>query len=184
MSAVGYRDLLAVGPVRGYLGRVEARLADDVAWVGGSTAATAAETLAAGGKRLRPLLVLLSAPAARQDDEDLVRAGTAEMLREIGHQVHEAPGGAKALTMLGDGLEIDAVVSDYMMPRMNGAEFAERLEARHPDLPVLIITGYSGDLDLHLPQLAKPFRQADLAAALNRLIGQDEDRKVVPFRRA
>jgi len=89
VSAVGYRDLLAVGPVRGYLGRVEARLADDVAWVGGSTAATAAETLAAGGKRLRPLLVLLSAPAARQDDEDLVRAGSAVELVHMATLVHD-----------------------------------------------------------------------------------------------
>jgi geranylgeranyl pyrophosphate synthase len=89
MSAVGYQDLLAVGPVRGYLERVEARLAADVAWVGGSTADTAAETLAAGGKRLRPLLVLLSAPAARQGDEDLVRAGSAVELVHMATLVHD-----------------------------------------------------------------------------------------------
>nr|WP_314446874.1 response regulator [uncultured Sphingomonas sp.] len=136
-----------------------------------------------GSTRTEPVAASRKLTVLLVDDEDLVRAGTAEMLREIGHQVHEAPGGAKALAMLGDGLEIDAVVSDYMMPRMNGAELAERLEARRPGLPVLIITGYSGDLDLHLPQLAKPFRQADLAAALNRLVCGDEERKVVPFRR-
>jgi hypothetical protein len=38
-------------------------------------------------------------------------------------------------------------------------------------MPVMIVTGYAGgDLDLGLPQLAKPFRQADLAAALERLV--------------
>ncbi|MFM7552314.1 MAG: polyprenyl synthetase family protein, partial [Actinomycetota bacterium] len=89
MSAVGYADLLAVGPVRGYLARVEERLAADVAWVGGSTAATAAETLAAGGKRLRPLLVLLSAPAVRQDDDALVRAGSAVELVHMATLVHD-----------------------------------------------------------------------------------------------
>lgn len=105
------------------------------------------------------------------DDEDLVRAGTAEMLREIGHEVHEASGGAQALAMLGRGLSVDAVVTDYMMPRMNGAALAERLDERFPGLPLMIITGYTGgDLDLQLPRLAKPFRQADLAVALNRLI--------------
>jgi PAS domain S-box-containing protein len=126
---------------------------------------------------IRKLSVLLV------DDEDLVRAGTAEMLRDIGHEVHEAAGGSQALTMLAGGLAVDAVITDYMMPRMNGADFAERLAERHSGLPVMIVTGYSGgDLDLQLPQLAKPFRQADLAAALNRLV-EPGKAKVLAFKR-
>ena len=117
------------------------------------------------------------------DDEDLVRAGTAEMLRELGHVVHEAAGGAEALRKLGSGLEVDAIVTDYMMPRMNGAEFARRVREQRPDARIMLITGYAGgDLNLELPQLAKPFRQADIAAALERLV--DEDSNVIPFRRA
>lgn len=116
-------------------------------------------------RSVRPLTVLLV------DDEDLVRAGTAEMLRELGHQVYEASGGAQALATLASRIEVDAVVSDYMMPRMSGGELAKRLRERYPNLPVMIITGYAGgDLNLGLPQLAKPFRQADIAAALERLI--------------
>ena len=114
---------------------------------------------------LRPLELLLI------DDEELVREGTAEMLRDLGHTVHEAEGGAEALARLADGLQVDAVISDYMMPRMNGAELARRLGELHPDLPILIITGYAGSgLELRRPQLAKPFRQADLAAALEALV--------------
>lgn len=114
---------------------------------------------------LRPLSVLLV------DDEELVRAGTAEMLRDLGHTVHEAEGGAEALGKLTGGLQVDAVVTDYMMPRMNGSQLAGRLNELQPELPVLIITGYAGsDLDLQLPQLSKPFRQADLAAALDALV--------------
>ena len=105
------------------------------------------------------------------DDEDLVRIGTAEMLWEMGHEVTDVASGAAALDTLGTGLQADAVVSDYMMPRMNGGELAARIHALRPELPVLIVTGYAGgDLDLDLPQLAKPFRQADLAVALARLI--------------
>jgi PAS domain S-box-containing protein len=105
------------------------------------------------------------------DDEDLVRAGTAEMLREMGHEVHEALGGVQALTMLSSGLALDAVVTDYMMPHINGAELAERARELRPDLPVLVVTGYAGGgFDLGLPQLAKPFRQAELAAALERMV--------------
>lgn len=114
---------------------------------------------------LRPLDVLLI------DDEELVREGTAEMLRDLGHTVHEAGGGAEALARLADGLKVDAVISDYLMPRMNGSELARQIGELHPDLPILIITGYAGSgLELQQPQLAKPFRQADLAAALDALV--------------
>ena len=117
------------------------------------------------------------------DDEDLVRAGTAEMLRELGHIVHEASGGAEALGKLGGGLEVDAVVTDYMMPRMNGGEFASRVLEVQPDARILVITGYAGgDLNLEFPQLAKPFRQSDIAAALDRLVGPNSN--VVPLRRS
>lgn len=110
------------------------------------------------------------------DDEELVRLGTAEMLREMGHQVTQAAGGGEALARLAEGLEVDAIVTDYMMPRMDGAEFAARVRARYPDLPVLVVTGYAGgDLDIGIPQLAKPFRQADLAAALGRLTRSEVD---------
>ncbi len=132
--------------------------------------ATAGITLAAArlpvaSKPVRPLRLLLI------DDEELVRRGTAEMLRELGHEVHEAAGGAQALAKLRTGIQIDAVVSDYMMPRMNGTEVAERIHETHPHMPILIVTGYAGgDLDLPLPQLAKPFRQVDIAMAIDQLI--------------
>lgn len=122
---------------------------------------------------LRPLDVLLV------DDEDLVRKGTAEMLRELGHQVHEAGGGAQALAMLAEGLKIDALITDYVMPRMSGAELAERVQVDRPDLPILVVTGYAGgDLQLSLPQLAKPFRQSDLVAALARLLRKADARSL------
>jgi PAS domain S-box-containing protein len=124
----------------------------------------------------RQLIVLLV------DDEELVRAGTAEMLRELGHIVHEASGGAEALGKLGGGLEVDAIITDYMMPRMNGAELAAQVREIDPDTRILVITGYAGgDLNLELPQLAKPFRQADIAAALDRLVNPDSN--VVQLRR-
>jgi CheY-like chemotaxis protein len=121
----------------------------------------------------RPLTILLV------DDEDIVRLGTAEMIRDLGHTVSEARNGAEALAMLADGLIVDAVVTDYKMPRMNGAELARRLHQSHPDLPILIITGYTGTTDdvPHLPRLPKPFGQAEIAVALASLV--NGDRKVI-----
>jgi PAS domain S-box-containing protein len=106
------------------------------------------------------------------DDEQLVRDGTAAMLRELGHRVVEVGGAGEALEKLQDGLQIDVVVTDYKMPRMDGAELARRLRRVQPALPVLLITGYSGHADdtRGLSRLAKPFRQADIAAALEELM--------------
>jgi CheY-like chemotaxis protein len=106
------------------------------------------------------------------DDEQLVREGIAAMLHELGHRVVEAGGAAEALDKVGNGTPVDLVVTDYKMPRMDGAELARRLHDGQPQLPVLLITGYSGPADdtVGLARLAKPFRQADLARALAELV--------------
>jgi CheY-like chemotaxis protein len=121
----------------------------------------------------RPLSILLI------DDEEIVRLATAELIRDLGHDVTEAGSGAEGLGKLAAGLHVDVVISDYKMPRMNGAEFARRVREMRPDTAVLIITGYTGTAeDLpDLPRLAKPFSQTDIAAALSALL--DGDNKVV-----
>ena len=118
----------------------------------------------------RPLSILLV------DDEEIVRVGTAEMIRDLGHKVVEAESGVEALGLLAGGIAPDVVITDYKMPRMDGAELARRLQEAHPALPILIITGYTGTTDdvLHLPRLAKPFGQAEIAGALAALVGQDD----------
>ncbi|HST37154.1 MAG TPA: ATP-binding protein [Allosphingosinicella sp.] len=117
------------------------------------------------------------------DDEEIVRAATAEMMRDLGHEVIEAAGGAEALGKFAAGLQVDVVVTDYKMPRINGAELSRRLDLIRPGVPILIITGYTGTTDdiLKLPRLSKPFAQADLAAALASLFNSGDN--VVPLRR-
>ncbi|AJP74133.1 response regulator [Sphingomonas hengshuiensis] len=124
---------------------------------------TAEPRLIAPGHALSILLV---------DDEQIVRIGTAEMIRDLGHHVTEAGSGAEALALLASGLDVDVVITDYKMPRMDGAELAQRLRADYPDIAVLLITGYTGSTEdtLHLPRLAKPFGQAGIANALAALV--------------
>ena len=124
------------------------------------------------GRRLSVLLI---------DDEPLVRTATAEMIRDLGHHVEEAGGGAEALARLGDGLSVDVVITDYMMPGIDGGTLSRRIAQTQPDVPVLLITGYTGPTDdiLHLPRLAKPFGQAEIAEALSSLLADDQ--KVVRF---
>ena len=126
---------------------------------------------------MRPLSILLV------DDEPLVRSATAEMLRELGHTVVEAGSGADALATLPNAI-VDIVVTDYKMPRMDGAELAKLVRDVRPDLPILLVTGYTGLADEapDLPRLDKPFRRSDLAAAVERVV--DPRRNVVRLRRS
>lgn len=107
------------------------------------------------------------------DDETLVRLGTADMLDDLGYDVVETGSGVDALARIADGLRPDVLVTDYLMPDMNGAELVEAARRHHPGLPALMITGYAdlGDGAAgRLPRLSKPFRQADLAARIAELL--------------
>ncbi|MDF0545855.1 response regulator [Sphingobium sp. H39-3-25] len=105
------------------------------------------------------------------DDEELVRKATAEMLRTLGHDVQEAEGGAQALTIVEASPQTELVVTDYKMPRMDGAELAKRIREIRPNMPMLLISGYTGTADpiVGLPRLNKPFGLAELAGALQEI---------------
>lgn len=99
------------------------------------------------------------------DDDASVRGITTTFLDELGHQTLEAADAASALAMLERGERIDLLVTDFAMPGMSGAELAEHVRARWPDMPVLLLTGYA-DPAMHsagYPVLRKPFRQTELA---------------------
>jgi PAS domain S-box-containing protein len=105
------------------------------------------------------------------DDEDLVRASTAEMLADLGYAVVEAASGEEALRLVENGLSFDVVLTDHLMPGMRGTDLARTLRERFPECQVLIISGYAEveGVATDLPRLSKPFRQTELAAALAEL---------------
>ena len=119
----------------------------------------------------RPSAAVESRKLLVVDDEPLVRMGTADMLEEMGHEVLEAANGTDALRLLDEHSDIDAVVTDYAMPQMNGAQLARLVHEKHAKLPVLLITGFASEaLDPAMPQLLKPFRHDDLADAIEHLL--------------
>jgi CheY-like chemotaxis protein len=109
------------------------------------------------------------------DDEDLVRASTAEMLSESGYTVVEAPSAEVALRRLNDGLQPALLITDHLMPGMTGTELARAARREQPGLPVLVISGYAEieGIVQDLPRLAKPFRHMDLEASIAALIGKE-----------
>lgn len=112
------------------------------------------------------------------EDDDRVRDVTARLLRRSGYVVHEASGGRAALEQL-DVLAdcISLVVSDVVMPDMDGTALADTLHQRFPDLPVILTTGYPGDAlrrakleRTETPVLRKPYESAELLGEVRRLL--------------
>lgn len=102
------------------------------------------------------------------DDEELVRMSTADMLTDLGYAVLEAASGEEALRRIMAGEDLDLLVTDHMMPGMTGTDLARQVRGLHPQLPVLLVSGYAEreGVDPDLPRLTKPFRRDELAATL------------------
>jgi signal transduction histidine kinase len=98
------------------------------------------------------------------EDEAGVRAFVVDALQELGHAVLEAPGGVDGLRLLEANGDIDLLLTDVIMPGINGRQLADRARMARPDLPVLYMTGYTrnaivhnGVLDPGTHLLTKPF---------------------------
>jgi CheY-like chemotaxis protein len=112
------------------------------------------------------------APVLVVDDDAMVRDTTCAALREFGYEVLEAGDGASALQILDSNCAVDVLVTDLVMPGMPGAILALQARKRRPNLPVVLMTGYSDALEpegLDCPLLQKPFRPAQLAAIVAEL---------------
>jgi signal transduction histidine kinase len=121
----------------------------------------------------RPATILLV------DDEDVVRAATAEMLEDVGYTVVQADSGPAALAVLRSAHSIDLLITDYLMPGMNGVELIRNARNVMPSLLALIISGYSTIAEgpgADLPRLAKPFRQIDLAGRIAEILASQDAR--------
>lgn len=104
------------------------------------------------------------------DDDPLVGLSTSSFLEELGHKVHSASSGTRALEILQREADIELLITDQAMPNMTGADLIRSIRAKRPDFPAIIATGYAelpqGEAE-GIPKLAKPFRQQDLAAIID-----------------
>lgn len=84
------------------------------------------------------------------DDNDVVRHALERVLRHAGHEVTEAADGNVALSLAGRGL-FELVITDIVMPNVEGIELIRRLRKNVPSLPIIAISGGGlGDLDTYL----------------------------------
>ena len=117
------------------------------------------------------------------EDEELVREFTCRSLRARGYRCLDVATGIEALDLVRRGTEqIDAVVSDVVLPGMGGGAMAERLAELRPTVPVLFISAYTGEEVIRrgliapgVPFLQKPFTPDVLAERLRELLAAAAD---------
>ena len=105
------------------------------------------------------------------EDEPAVRRMASRALKSQGYAILEAANGAEALDLLSRATAaVDLVLSDVVMPVLNGRELSERLAVDRPEIRVLFMSGYTDDdivrrglLQPGAPFLQKPFVAADLS---------------------
>ena len=112
-----------------------------------------------------------------EDDEDL-RSYLTDVLRGLNYRVVHVPNAQSALTMLlQEDRRVDLMLTDIIMPGIDGRELGRRAQEMRPQLPVLYMTGYSrnavvhqGRLDEGVELLQKPVSQAELAARIRQIL--------------
>jgi PAS domain S-box-containing protein len=112
------------------------------------------------------------------EDDEIMRSLTRKLLRDQGYTVIEASNGKAALEWAESHLgETDLLLTDVVMPIMNGPELAERMTGSHPALKIVFMSGYTGELMgssnilKHGILLEKPFTRTALLSTLHKTLG-------------
>lgn len=116
------------------------------------------------------------------DDDDLLRDTVLQMLELDGHRVVQASNGKDGLERFRQSRGFDLVITDMLMPGMDGAQVTTELRRQRPALPILAISGgrrmltpafnlETASLAGATRQLAKPFSRQQLQQAVNDALG-------------
>lgn len=116
------------------------------------------------------------------EDEPAILELEKTILQRLGYDVIAVDSPGAALESTADSsMDIDLLITDVVMPEMNGRLLAEKLEERFPDIKVLYMSGYTanviahrGVLDEGVHFLQKPFMMGDLSAKVREILEDDE----------
>jgi two-component system cell cycle sensor histidine kinase/response regulator CckA len=129
-------------------------------------------------KKLAPQLLRGTETVLLVDDEESVRTLTRSLLEEAGYQVIDARSGVDAIEVTARySGPIHLLLTDVVMPGMNGPDLAERLSLTHPDMKVLCMSGYTGTfanlnglVDRCVEMIEKPFSRDMLLRKVREVI--------------
>lgn len=113
------------------------------------------------------------------DDEVAIRLSLHRYFTRLGYRVSVARNGVEALAILRAAPRVDLVITDLVMPQLDGRELITHIRREFPTVPVLIISGYPASLmpdpdphGLPIPFLAKPFALEALSSKVRGLLDQ------------
>ncbi len=112
------------------------------------------------------------------EDEEMVRKVAVRILTRLGYNVMSANDGNHALVVTKENdVPVDLVLTDVVMPEMNGREMAEKLGEQHPEMKILYTSGYTknvisqhGVLDEGLDFVGKPYTPLELAQKVREVL--------------
>ncbi|MCF8053188.1 MAG: response regulator, partial [Desulfobacterales bacterium] len=113
------------------------------------------------------------------EDEPSILRISQKMLENLGYEVLIATSPIEALTLVeAYGGEIHLLITDVIMPEMNGRDLAGRLQTIYPELKILFMSGYTADVIAHRGMLEdgvrflqKPFTKQELAVKVREALG-------------
>ncbi len=120
--------------------------------------------------KVTPATILLA------DDNDQVRSVTAATLRDLGYHVLDVASGDGALSALRNDTGIDILMTDLVMPEMNGFQVAVAAKAWRPEMPIVFISGHADQIEDMMSigdrLLRKPFSVGDLHRVIEAAIAE------------
>ena len=121
------------------------------------------------------------APILLVDDEESIRTVTARALQAKGFDVEQAPNAEEALKLLKSNKTFQLLITDMVMPGMDGEQLIKEVKKTWPDLSCLLMSGYSNSFEKHTSDkaknfhfIAKPFVLADLLTKVKEILEKNE----------
>jgi len=118
------------------------------------------------------------------EDDAASRYAFARLLRGQGYEVIEAGDGNEAVAFL-DGFAIDLVITDMVLPKINGLHLVSLIQARRPGIPIVLMSGYLSEragkiiLDESADFFQKPVRPSALVRTVQRVLPKSKDQLTV-----